>query len=46
MLSGSQKDCGPGKRDGARFGERRESQVLPGDKVRYCRRTEGTPRED
>ena len=33
LTSGSQRDCLPSKRDGARYWERRESQILPGDKV-------------
>ena len=33
LTFGSQRDCLPGTRDGARYWERRESQVLPGDKV-------------
>ena len=35
LTFGSQRDWGPGIRAGALVGDRRESEVLPGDKVRF-----------
>ena len=46
LTSGARRDWGTGIKDRASVGSRRESRVLPGDKVRSWGRTEGTLRED